>query len=139
MVSVGITGTRKGMNKGQMALLMDILLVEDFTEYHHGDCVGVDKQFHEFITEKIRKCEYKDSIDVVIHPPLDKKYRAFCKECTTIYEEKPYLERNKDLVDACSLLIAIPDKDGIINKVRSGTWSTIRYAKKMGKDIVIII
>ena len=137
MVSVGITGSRNGMSESQKALLMDILM-EDFDEYHHGDCIGVDEQFHNLVVEKLKYNIYRDRW-IVIHPPSNNKCRAYCDNCTMIYEEKPYLERNKDIVDECDLLIAIPDKDCELNRLRSGTWSTIRYAKKKGKDVIIII
>jgi len=51
--------------------------------------------------------------------------------------EKTYLERNLDIVKNSSLLIACP-----INKnkeeLRSGTWSTIRKARKHKLTIYIL-
>lgn len=135
MVSVSFTGTRKEMSPPQEALIMNILKSEDFTEHHHGDCEGADKQFHNLVVNKFKKTHTNL---IFIHPPDNPKYRAFCKE-GTILPEKPYLERNKDIVDSSSLLITTPHKDDEINKQRSGTWSTIRYAKKQKKDIIIII
>lgn len=136
MVSVSFTGTRKRISLSQEALLLDLLNAESFTEYHHGDCIGADKQFHDLIVSRLKNCYSHNAL--FIHPPKDNKHRAFCKE-GTILPEKPYLERNKDIVDASSLLIAMPHKDDEINKQRSGTWSTIRYAKKQKKDIIIIL
>lgn len=130
MVSLGFTGTRRGMLENQRELLIYILREEKFTEYHHGDCVGADKQFHEIV---------KDMEGVVhVHPPTDRTYRAFCKG-GIIYPPKPFLERNRDIVDASDILIAMPSRDDQINKIRSGTWYTVRYAKTQFLDIVIII
>ena len=54
-----------------------------------------------------------------------------------VYDKKPYLERNKKIVNCCDILIAAPKQ---INEVlRSGTWSTIRYAKKIGIEVFIIL
>ena len=39
------------------------------------------------------------------------------------------------LVDACEVLLATPKGP---EKLRSGTWATVRYARKVGKRIVII-
>lgn len=138
MVSVSFTGTRKGMSPLQEALIMNILKSEDFTEHHHGDCEGADKQFHNLIVDRFKGIRGGLSNLIFIHPPDNDKYRAFCKEGLAL-PEKPYLERNKDIVDSSPLLIATPHKDDEINKQRSGTWSTIRYAKKQKKDIIIII
>ena len=46
----------------------------------------------------------------------------------------PYLERNKNIVNAVDFIIAAPDGP---EKVRSGTWSTVRYAKKVGTKGVV--
>jgi hypothetical protein len=49
---------------------------------------------------------------------------------------EPYLERNKRIVDNVTLLIATPKE--FHHTLRSGTWSTIRYAWKKKIDVVII-
>lgn len=46
-----------------------------------------------------------------------------------LIKEKSYLNRNKDIIDQSDFLIACPqDKEQEV--LRSGTWSTIRNAKK---------
>jgi hypothetical protein len=72
---------------------------------------------------------------IVIHPPLYDNKRAFCIG-DEICSKKDYLDRNRDIVDNCDLLIATPKETTEV--LRSGTWSTVRYAKKIGKPIVII-
>ena len=47
---------------------------------------------------------------------------------------KPYLDRNRDIVDACEVLLATPDGP---ERLRSGTWSTVRYARKIGKPVEV--
>ena len=96
-------------------------------EAHHGDCKGADKQFHDIAKSF--------GYEITVHPPIDDKKRAFCKgDYSTAPKE--YLARNKDIVDACDILIATPKSAA--EEVRSGTWSTIRYAKKTHKRGVII-
>ena len=51
-------------------------------------------------------------------------------------EEKPYLDRNKDIVDETNILMACPNKAEEVQ--RSGTWSTVRYARKVGKAVLIV-
>lgn len=52
-------------------------------------------------------------------------------------DEKPYLQRNLDIIKNSSILIACP-----VNKnkeeLRSGTWSTIRRAKKEKIQVIIL-
>jgi len=49
---------------------------------------------------------------------------------------KPYLARNQDIVDETEVLIAVPAQKKEI--VRSGTWATIRRARKAGRLIYFI-
>lgn len=46
---------------------------------------------------------------------------------------KPPLVRNHDIVDSTELLIACPKEQ--VEVLRSGTWATIRYARK--KEITV--
>lgn len=94
---------------------------------HHGDCVGSDYQAHALAREM--------GHFVVIHPPLDDKLRAFAV-ADLERQPKPYLDRNKDVVDETEILVATPKTR--VEELRSGTWATIRYAKKQGKPIIII-
>lgn len=50
---------------------------------------------------------------------------------------KDYLARNHDIVDAAGLLIAAPS--GPAEKRRSGTWATVRHARKQGTRIWIVL
>lgn len=134
---VGFIGTRRGMNDRQKTVILDILRCEEFDEYHHGDCVGCDKMFHELVVAVLRRKNLYPKDFIFIHPPTNFKIRAYCED-GTIYTALPYLERNRSIVDVCDLLIATPDKYESLNKARSSTWFTIRYAKKQEKDIIII-
>jgi hypothetical protein len=126
MNRVGFTGSRRGMSDLQKKKVIKIINKLNPHIIHHGDCVGCDKEFNDI-------CE---SIYKVIHPPKDESQRAFC-EGDEILKEKPYLERNKDIVNCCDLMIATPFESNEI--LRSGTWSTIRYAIKENKNIIIVL
>ena len=132
-MKIGFTGTQKGMTKAQEHTLSAILWTasenKDITEFHHGDCVGADAQAHNLIDGM----GLHDRI--VIHPPTNSSRVAF-KPSLKILEPKPYLERNHDIVDACDVLLACPSS--MVEQRRSGTWATIRYAKKVGKSYMII-
>ena len=118
------TGSRNGINQKQIKKL---LAAKRPISCAHGDCVGADAQFHELITDM-----YQDTVPIVIHPPKNKWFRAFCKS-KYMMEPLEYLKRNQNIVDSCDVLIACPETEQEL--LRSGTWATIRYARKMGKPI----
>lgn len=119
MIQVGFTGTQQGLTDAQVAEVDRILgeLEHDAVTFHHGDCIGADAQAHELAENHC--------FDVEIHPPDKDAKRAFCFS-PVIHEPKPYLVRNRNIVDATTILIACPNGE---ERLRSGTWSTIRYAR----------
>ena len=127
---VGFTGTRTGMTKAQREAVQRELAADGkdapVIEFHHGDCVGADAQAHEIAVES--------KISVFLHPPTGDKLRAFC-ESDFAYVPKPYLDRNKDIVNDTDYMLACPRGE---ETVRSGTWATIRYAVSKGKLVLII-
>jgi len=127
MVIVGFTGTQKGATEAQLAGLGELLA--DATEAHHGDCIGADAQFHDLCIELGKP--------VVIHPPDVETKRAHCEGYADILPAKAYKARNHDIVDASDVLFATPD--GFKEKQRSGTWATVRYARKQGKRVVVVL
>jgi len=130
--NIGFTGTRKGMTKAQERSLKFLLDIFDVKSLHHGDCIGADKTAARLAKDA--------GIYVVIHPPKEDKYRAFTHLLRGEYETRPersYLERNRDIVEETSLLIATPilqEKDA----PRSETWFTIRHAKALRRSTMII-
>ncbi len=135
-MKVGFTGTQNGMTKSQAHELIEYLLelhaMNDLCEFHHGDCIGADSHFHA-IMMKFLKHEACNLI--YIHPPEDESKRAWCYS-KHILIPKPYIERNHDIVDAVDILIAAPKERYEV--LRSGTWATVRYARKTGKEVHVI-
>ena len=123
----GFTGTREGMTTQQMGHLASLL--KHGKVLHHGDCVGADAQAHN-IAQGLGYTE------IILHPPKHNIWQAFCKGALEILPARPYLERNHDIVDACDTLIAAPKQEQ--EQQRSGTWATIRYARKVGRRVVIL-
>ena len=104
---------------------------QGYETLHHGDAVGADHLAHEMASEL--------GYDVIVHPPRYHSMRAFCESGNIVMTmpEKPYLARNRDIVDAVSLLVAMPvDPDR--EERRSGTWMTVRYARKTGIPVVMV-
>jgi len=130
---LGFTGTRREgfPTINQIAAVNTLItLVIHPQNVHHGDCIGSDEWFHQAMKHSSRK-----RVPIVhVHPPDNPRYRAF-RDTDVSYEPKPYMMRNQDIVDAVSILIATPDG---LEEMRSGTWATIRRARKKGIPIYII-
>jgi len=118
-MKVGFTGTQEGLTKIQKIMLIEFLVnnVFQIEEVAHGDCIGADAEFHSIC--------YQLGIKIVIHPPLNPKKRAYCTS-PYVLEPKEYIERNHNIVDSSTLLLATPKL--LREEQRSGTWATIRYA-----------
>lgn len=121
----GFTGTQEGMTRKQAAEL-EIRLMGFTGEFHHGDCTGADEEAHDIVKSM--------GFYIVIHPPIRNVKRAY-KAGDLILKPKDYLDRNKDIVHSCEFLIAAPNGE---EKIRSGTWSTVRFARAMRKPLMII-
>jgi hypothetical protein len=133
MTALGFTGTQRGMTFHQTLVISNYLLGQELVQVwaHHGDCLGADHDFHRLIRQlrhPIAPSRYVGRIH--LHPPDVDTKRAFC-DYDRIEIPEPYLKRNHDIVDACWLLIATPGESEEV--LRSGTWATIRYAKKTGR------
>jgi len=105
--------------------------VVNIGELHHGDCYGVD-------TQMARLFEHNNGTRVHCHPPEDDKYRSFVgtQQGDVMYEPTGYLERDRDIVDACDFLVGFPNT--MEPKTRSGTWYTLRYAVRKGTPARIV-
>lgn len=109
------------------ALLAE-LRAQGFRWLDHGDCVGADALAHHLATD----IGYR----IKIHPPENERLRACCKGALIVEDVKPYIERNHDIVDDTEILIAVPSS--MHEVLRSGTWATVRYARKQGRLIIIV-
>lgn len=127
MIHVGFTGTRTGLTDPQTAALAKLLVSLAPLTLHHGDCVGADARAHEIALAA--------SWPIVLHPPSAHFLRANCLGWTERREPLPYLERNEQIVRECSMLVACPEGP---ETQRSGTWSTVRFARKLGVEVRVV-
>lgn len=125
-MDVGFTGTRHGMTDAQVDTVNAFLSNKEIKCVHHGDCVGADTDFHGLATDS--------GLTVVIHPPEDDRLRAWNRS-DDIREPKPYLARNRDIVDESDFLIATPETSR--EEPKGGTWYTIRYARAKKPVLVV--
>lgn len=147
---IGFTGTQNGMTDVQKDFVLQILKLKDCKEFYHGDCIGSDAEAADIAVD------YGVSL-FTIYPPINLNKRAWwCNTRKVVhlpveyiplnYRDKnifvrwmlpdEYLERNKRIVDDVEWMIAAPKEHK--HTVRSGTWSTIRYAWKTKREITII-
>lgn len=134
-MKIGFTGTRRGMSERQVETLFKFL--REATEFHHGRCLGADEQalrIAKIVSWQQIKMEY-GGIWTVAHPSNLSAWTSQVESDET-REPKPPLLRNQDIVNECSRLLACPG--GMAEVIRSGTWSTIRYARGIARDRRII-
>lgn len=124
---VGFTGTQNGMTDHQKEEFRRLILRLNPIEFHHGDCIGADADAHIMVM-----LLFDLDCPIIIHPPSNPSKRANLSG-GVLLPEKPYLARNRDIVDSSEILVATPATTE--EQVRSGTWSTIRYAQRTGKKV----
>lgn len=126
----GFTGTQHGMEIQQSRMFLHVLRWLRPTGWHHGDCVGSDAESHRFVQDR------SPTTELHVHPPNKVKKRAYCLG-DVLHARKDYLPRNDDIVQLSDYLVATPrgpEKDN----PRSGTWYTIRQARRTNKPIIIL-
>lgn len=129
-VHIGFTGTQSGMTTEQQLRVQIIVFELGTTDASHGDCVGSDDQFDQIAIEL--------GLRRHIRPSTLEAKRAWCfvADGDVLHPPKPPLIRNRDIVDEVEAMIATPKE--MIETLRSGTWATIRYARKQGKPVHIV-
>jgi hypothetical protein len=134
---IGFTGTKQGMTSLQKSQIRSIMESyresasdASIIEFHHGDCIGSDAQADEIAREF--------GFKMVIHPPVNPVARAFCdsRGPSELREPLEYLARDKQIAWECFILLGTPRSAN--EEVRSGTWATIRYARKLKRSILIV-
>lgn len=133
-MNIGITATRDGLTGPQLQTIRQKLtpftIRSDATILHQGCCIGGDEQ--------IAIMAFALGFHVCAHPPVDRRYyfSQLAYELSTLKNDsKPFLDRNHDIVDQSSLIIAAPKEKYEV--LRSGTWATIRYAREINKHTII--
>ena len=134
-MDVGFTGTQDGMTEAQRKSLRQVLkelhsgeLGED--EFHYGACIGADTQ------------AVLEAIDVgyvvIAYPASDvaSSKQGLIPEQAIVVAAQPALKRNPLIVANSDILIATPKY--MSESLRSGTWTTVRHARKQSKPIIYI-
>ena len=133
MIHLGFTGTQRGMTAHQGERLWDLIRHCDFYA-HHGCCVGADEEFDAIarLAPGLR--------GFVFHPcDLPLKQFKFSRDILRddVRPIKRPLDRNQDIVDECSCMVATPKESA--PQLRSGTWATLRRALGAKRPVAIIL
>jgi len=125
------TGTRNGMSALQLRFLEAILRSGLIDKLMHGMCKGGDEQA-DAIAKRfgIYRIGYPADDSVSEHWRMD-------LDCDEIMDPAPPLARNRVMAARCGFLIAAPKQQKEIMR-GSGTWATIRYARKQDKPILLL-
>lgn len=136
---VGVTAARTGLTSSQkdaLRMYFDILMGQNNSsrsydrheiQFHHGKCKGGDRDSLLIAKEF--------GLWTVAHPSTLKNWTFHDIPSDEERNPKPPLERNHVIVDECSEILAFPCTS--IEAIRSGTWATIRYAKKQNKFLIV--
>ena len=131
---LGLTGSRKGLTDEQvvsfLSLVKELNSESRISTVHHGDCAGSDADMHKLLTNILGNVFF-------LHPAsgVEAQFRANCTPFRWRHLPLPPLQRNSNIVEASDVLIATPKGK---ESLRSGTWATIRFARKTGVKTYII-
>ncbi len=131
--TLGFTGTRDGTTPCQRDALRRLLLELDPAEVHHGLCLGADEDF-----ARVCHALWGMAVTQKGHPCDLERWRSddACAFCEEVFQPAPPLDRNRRIVERTEALVACPG--GFEEERRSGTWATIRAARKLGRPVAII-
>lgn len=128
MTVYGFTGTRRGQTEKQLNAVSEVF--QDLEGIlHHGACHGADRQAHS-LANLMSKVMWPSNEDQYTWAAQNKGPNDIVKDIA------PPLTRNRDIVYHAKVVIATPGE--MSERLRSGTWATIRLAKKWGRPLFII-
>ena len=126
----GCTGSSTIVTHAQVSMAMKWVAQNAWPTWaHHGDCIYGDVAWHHIF-------RVTRTVLIGVHPPVNPIKRAWCVGDKN-YVEAEYLTRNRMIVDMITpggWLVAMPEGP---EKDRSGTWYTIRYARRSKKPVLI--
>lgn len=153
---LGFTGTRAGLTPQQLAVLLPLVatLGPDPLPIRiiHGGAVGADQEFDEILAPaywargsgpgRLFTAILGITPPILVHPAsqvrrdywlCDANYAAL----RSVLTAAPPLARNRLIIGAADRLLACPATPDEV--LRSGTWSTIRYARQAGKSVTLVL
>jgi hypothetical protein len=126
---LGFTGTSHGVQRPAAVALRRLFLELEPGVVHHGDCIHADALAFRFARDAraLTHC----------HPPDNPRKRAWTTPNDFMEPELPYIVRNHNIVDRTLMMVAVPAF--FEEELRSGTWATIRYARKLERPLLLVM
>lgn len=128
MMMVAITGTRQGLSLQQKATLELWLAFHPLNCLCHGAAYGTD----EYLAVRANEGTHVIAFPCNLKGQTSEKAIQASDE---VFDAEPPLERNRAMVDYAMELIAFPRL--MEEEQRSGTWATIRYARRRNVPVTI--
>jgi hypothetical protein len=128
-MKIGFTGTRHGMSQHQKEQFVLKMMELGCTEFHHGDCEGADAEAHDIVRE------FFPDVRIEVYPPKSDYMRAF-RRGDFCHPTEDYIARDRNIVNRTEYLIGAPLHD--VEELRSGTWTTIRHARRTQRPLTIL-
>jgi len=140
ITSVGFSASRELSAEARNGVVTNVLTarVPDADRYITGACIGGDAFIGKWL------CYHRDTAEHVIVVPADRSrvdpwWGAVPTGLRriTVIEMPPgttYADRNRRIVDESTMVFGFPaysEEDP--QSLRSGTWQTLRFAKRVGK------
>ncbi|HSQ32916.1 MAG TPA: hypothetical protein VLN49_23830 [Gemmatimonadaceae bacterium] len=132
---IGFTGSRHGLSQRQRAEVERLLRETAPAELHHGGCVGADAEAHDLaLALGVPSIVVHRSVVLGLTADIQQDSE---RSVVTLLEPRKPLKRNRDIARAVDLLIAAP---ATIEEIeRSGTWSTVRFARRCLPNVRVIV
>lgn len=136
-MKVSFTGSQSGMILAQRGHLLQQLKTLRPSAFIHGGCVGADDEADELAAYLGIPRFVFGSSNVLKSVSETTMLARVGSAVVFIGPRVPPLQRNPKIVDAGDLLIAAPKERAEV--LRSGTWTTVRLARRAGKQIVLLL
>ena len=148
---VGITGRSNDVPPPQWQGLRDILIYlhnAGARDLHHGMCQGGDHAAHQIaVTLNDGMPRSNDRWQIHGHPGVNGRGEVWKRmpvddpfEFATVELDRPFMDRNHVIVYRTRTLVALPRfPEGHGGSRRSGTWATVRMARRLGRQIIYVL
>lgn len=130
-MKIGFTGSRSGMATRQIVAFNVLIRGLAVSEFHQGCAFGADSTAT-FAVRGIHRKAFIKGWQSNLESQTNAEAILLCDDLS---DPKHPLIRNCDIVKATDQLIAAPHGP---EELRSGTWATIRAARKLKKPITIV-
>lgn len=130
--TIVFTGTQSGMTEPQKKLVLKLFAHGE--RLYHGCCIGADKEAHDLWVARWDDCQ-----SVTGYPSNLAAKRVYCATGLN-HAPAPPIVRNHRMIDdalAAGMPLCVAAPKGMQEELRSGTWATVRYARKQNVPVFV--